>query len=295
MRLQQRLFAGAAGLALAILTGGAAASAQQAPAQPEKQEERVRKVIVEDERVMVSPGPDDGTVSLPRAPGGHVMAPPPGTAVFVSSEMSFDHKVVTNAPYSAEAVTETVQTLADGNRIVRKNSASVYRDSQGRTRRDQTLGSFGPFAAAGDPPQTFFINDPVAGVNYILDPRTRTARKLTLPRFVLGKPGELPAGVQIERRARGEKGKNQEEDIIITAPVPAPPPGVRLAGPPHPLMHGMHHTEMFVHSKEKADVKKESLGKRQVGVVEAEGTSHTLTIAAGEIGNEQPINVVTET
>src|SRR5262245_15179312 len=43
--------------------------------------------------------------------------------VFVSSEMSLDGKTVKGAPYSAQAVTETVQTLADGNRIVRRNTA----------------------------------------------------------------------------------------------------------------------------------------------------------------------------
>ncbi len=37
---------------------------------------------------------------------------------------------VTGAPYSAEAVTEMTQTLADGNRIVRSVSASVARDSE---------------------------------------------------------------------------------------------------------------------------------------------------------------------
>ena len=98
--------------------------------------------------------------------------------LFYSTEMSFGGKVVKGAPYSAQAVTESVQTLADGNRIVHKNSAQVYRDSEGRTRRDQTVGAIGPYAAAGDPIQTFFINDPVAGTNYILDPRSKVARKL---------------------------------------------------------------------------------------------------------------------
>ena len=34
------------------------------------------------------------------------------------------------APYSAEAVNETIQTLADGNRIVQHSSAMQYRDSE---------------------------------------------------------------------------------------------------------------------------------------------------------------------
>src|SRR5882762_6780284 len=114
----------------------------------------------------------------------HVMLPPPGpgmadhTFEFVASEFSFDGKVVKNAPYSAEAVTEMTQRLADGNRIVNKSSASIYRDSEGRTRREQTLRALGPFATAGEPPQTIFNSDPVAQMSFMLDARTHVARKM---------------------------------------------------------------------------------------------------------------------
>src|SRR5262249_35579325 len=50
---------------------------------------------------------------------------------------------VKNAPYTATAVTESTQTLVDGNRIVHKNSTFVARDSQGRTRREETLSQMG--------------------------------------------------------------------------------------------------------------------------------------------------------
>jgi len=95
----------------------------------------------------------------------------------MSSEMHFDSKIVKGAPYSAESVTESAQLLADGNRITRTSKASIYRDSEGRTRRDQTLNHIGPWATADEAPQTIFINDPVAGTNYTLNPRTRTALK----------------------------------------------------------------------------------------------------------------------
>ena len=58
-------------------------------------------------------------------------------------------KVVTGAPYSAVAVTETKQTLADGNVIDRKVQSNVYRDSQGRTRRETTFTGVGPLSASG--------------------------------------------------------------------------------------------------------------------------------------------------
>src|SRR5579859_6221488 len=52
-----------------------------------------------------------------------------------------DNRVVKDKPYSADTSTETVQTLADGNRIVNRSVSKFYRDSQGRTRREQTFGN----------------------------------------------------------------------------------------------------------------------------------------------------------
>src|ERR1700674_2267795 len=43
---------------------------------------------------------------------------------------------VTGAPYSAVAITETTQTLGDGNRIVHSQSQKIYRDGQGRERTE---------------------------------------------------------------------------------------------------------------------------------------------------------------
>ena len=60
-------------------------------------------------------------------------------------------RVVKGAPYSARTVTETTQTLADGNRIVRRTEGAVYRDSEGRTRREDTaFGSRSAPVRAGD-------------------------------------------------------------------------------------------------------------------------------------------------
>ena len=79
---------------------------------------------------------------------------------------------VKGAPYSAEAVNETIQTLADGNRIVQRTSAMQYRDSEGRERREET-------SAMG----AIFITDPVAGTRYTLHPDSRTAEKGPMPRL----------------------------------------------------------------------------------------------------------------
>src|SRR5438045_2211919 len=80
----------------------------------------------------VQPVPDgEGTLMLRKrvfqGPEGGPPPPPPGADfVFLASE-SFGGKIVKGAPYSAEAVTESIQTLSDGNRITNRNTSSVYR------------------------------------------------------------------------------------------------------------------------------------------------------------------------
>ncbi len=90
-------------------------------------------------------------------------------------------KVVTGAPYSAVAITETRQTLADGNTISRKVQANVFRDSQGRTRREITLTGVGPLASTGESRTFVMIHDPVAGTAFVLHEDTKVAEKLRVP------------------------------------------------------------------------------------------------------------------
>jgi len=206
-----------------------------------------------------------------RVPG----LPGDDTLVFISSEMSFDGHVVKGVPYSAQAITETTRTLSDGNRITHKNSASIYRDGEGRTRRDQELGAVGPWAIPGEPQQTIFINDPVAGVNYILDPRTHTARKIAPLRIE-----SLPSEIQNAAPGAGPKVRVEVNKDVFTAPVPPPVEGAQIQ-------------EFHIG----ADAQKgatESLGKQTIEGVEAEGTRTTVTIPAGQVGNEQSIHIVWE-
>ena len=48
------------------------------------------------------------------------------------------------------------------------------------------------------------------------------------------------------------------------------------------------------HGAREQNAKVESLGKQNIEGVEAEGTRHTVTIPAGEIGNERDIQIVSE-
>ena len=92
--------------------------------------------------------------------------------------MRFGDRLVKGVPYSAQIVTESTQTLGDGTRITRKSNGSVYRNGEGRTRRELTLGAIGPIAVEGEPPHVVFINDPAGGAHYVLDAGSHTARKL---------------------------------------------------------------------------------------------------------------------
>jgi hypothetical protein len=106
--------------------------------------------------------------------------------------MRFGDRPVKGAPYSAQFVTESTQTLGDGTRISRKSNGAVYRSAEGRTRRETTLAAVGPVAVEGEPVQMIFINDPVARRHYALDATHHTARKLPLPDKPPVPPGPRP-------------------------------------------------------------------------------------------------------
>lgn len=176
-----------------------------------------------------------------RRPGG-----PDAMFRFVGSEMHFGGKTVKGAPYSATVTTESTQTLADGTHITRSTTGAAYRDSEGRTRTEQTLGGVGTFAATNDARQRTFIHDPVAGVQYVLDAAARTAEKM-----------------------KAHSG---------------PPPGASGSSGNHVSSAG----------RERPEVATESLGTQTIEGVEAEGTRRTFTIPAGKFGNDQPIQIVSE-
>ena len=224
----------------------------------------------------VQPAPE-GTLILRQqvfqGPEGAPPPPPGADFVFMASE-SFGGKMIKGAPYSAEAVTESIQTLADGNRIVNRITSSIFRDSEGRTRREQTLKGLGVLGNGEEPLQTIFINDPVAGVTYSLDSRSHIARKSVPIRFeFLSKPG-APAveGQKFEFKV----GPGDGEQFALRTEA------------------GGASTFVFKAKSHNANEVKEQLGKQIIEGIEAEGTRTTVTIPAGEIGNERPIEIVSE-
>ena len=236
-------------------------------------------------------------------PGAPLPPPPPdGNFLFIASE-SFEGKVVKGAPYSAEAVTEHIQTLSDGNRIVNKFTSTVYRDSEGRTRREQTLKGLGVLGTGHEPLQTISINDPVAGVAYSLDSRSHTAVKST-PFKLDWVPKGLVGGDAEGRRFEFKVAPSGNTGTMILASPdggPPPPPNARVAIERTEQLTvataGAMGGASYVFRKTgppNGNEVKQDLGKQMIEGVEAEGTRTTITIPAGEIGNERPIEIVSE-
>jgi hypothetical protein len=94
--------------------------------------------------------------------------------------MSFGGKVVKHAPFSAEILTESTQTLGNGTKLTRRTTGMVYRDSEGRTRRELSAIIAGPFATRADAQRVIFISDPIAGISSTFIPDTNTAQTRTL-------------------------------------------------------------------------------------------------------------------
>src|SRR5262245_49475042 len=106
--------------------------------------------------------------------------PEPGLR-FISSEMSFSGKVVKHRPYSAETFTESTRMLSNGTMLTRRTTGRVYRDSEGRTRRELSGTTAGPFATSGDTQRMIFINDPVARHSSHILPDSDTVQTRTIP------------------------------------------------------------------------------------------------------------------
>jgi hypothetical protein len=136
---------------------GAACAAMSAPASAQ---------------IEIDPGdtPGHATHWIAQA-GPHEMhgfdGPSARTMAFIADEIGSE-RVVKGAPYCADALHESVQPLADGNRIVQRQVTRLCRDGEGRTRQEVDY----------DGRKRVYLRDPVAREAWMLDPERRTARRL---------------------------------------------------------------------------------------------------------------------
>ncbi len=175
----------------------------------------------------------------------------PGVRVL---DEGFGNQIVKNRPFSATEERHFVQTLGDGTRIENMQTNRLSRDSEGRTRVEDMNGKI-------------TIYDPVAKVQYELDPPTKTARKQSAPfRAVLSANGTF-------------SGYSTSSNAISYYSTLVPNP---LAQPRAATMQGVMSETT------------ENLGTQNVNGAAAEGVRTTMIIPKGQIGNSKDIKVVTE-
>src|SRR5579864_406588 len=242
---------------IAILLLSALVMAGSAAAQESAPKEKVRTFTFTQDEPITMMAPFSMMMQNERLPEGKIE--------FFSAEMAGAGEVVTAAPYTATATTESTQVLADGNKIVNKTSSFVARDSQGRTRRETDLHRIGTMQV--DSPKTVFINDPTTHTQYIFTPGGGEATKVVRSE---GRWKESPQIIEL----RGQREQRLKEKVIVN-------------------VQGAHDSQQSKESSEQ--VKHEDLGTQTVEGVSAQGKRETVTIPAGQIGNERPIEIVTET
>ncbi len=182
-----------------------------------------------------------------------------------NSNAGMQGKVITGAPYQAEEKSVMTQTLSDGNRIVQATTSRVYRDQQGRTRVERSLKGLAPEDGVE---KTVVINDPVAAAHFVLDESNRTVMKSS--------PTSL-------RDAKTMAETQHSLELALG----------KAAGSPHsvgaPIIVTKHRLK-----DGSEDSKTESLGKQVMEGLSVEGTRTTVTIPAGAMFNERPIEIVSE-
>lgn len=188
-----------------------------------------------------------------------------------------ESKITPGRPYSADAVTERTQVLGDGNRINLRSTTKIYRDGEGRTRREM-LNEDGTL-------RSISIADPVARVSYTLDPE----KKIAYRSGNVMTPAVAPAGT-----ARYvESADGTRAGFVRTPPAPTPAPAVAAtAGGGQGGAGGA--VRMRSPAPDDPNTRQEDLAPQAIEGVMATGSRTTTVIPAGQIGNAQEIRVVSE-
>jgi hypothetical protein len=231
-------------------------------------------------------------------------------ATEVAARVPFE-RPTKGAPYTADTVVEGTQTLADGNRIHRKTAGRVYRDGEGRTRREEERPN-GTTSVS--------IVDPIAGFSYSLDATNKIAwrtamgtataimgkieegqvesrRKIEAVRStnpdgsqrVAIKESEAPVtdadrqkaeALRAERRARSTDAQSAGGRGGAAAGGGGAGGGGGFGGAIAPTMRGAAETA--------------PLERKVIDGLQVEGRKTTTVIPAGQIGNDQPITITSE-
>jgi len=121
-------------------------------------------------------------------------------------------KVVTGVPFSAVATVESKHKLADGTVISHTVQTNLFRDAQGRVRREVTMQGISSAPGSGNPRSFVVIQDPVAGTGYLLRPDQKVANKI-----LQHKRGDADSADRAPGKKGGlENGPNVKKDSLGT-------------------------------------------------------------------------------
>ncbi|HEX3103338.1 MAG TPA: hypothetical protein VHQ22_02740 [Terriglobales bacterium] len=220
-----------------------------------------------------------GPGSAPVVTGDIAMGPAPlgpKAGVVTMHVEDMDAEPVKGAPFCGTITTEHTQTFSDGNRIHTTENSTLCRDGAGRTRREASLNLLGA-ATQSSAAKLITIMDPIAGFRYMLDSESKIAHKMPIPSSLSTRTGiGNEAGTVAVRRSEG---------VMLYQ-------RVGTAGP-----NMVMNNDVFFKKAGRQDgpaPATENLGDETIDGIHATGTRITTTIPAGEMGNEQPIAVVSE-
>lgn len=189
-------------------------------------------------------------------------------------------KTVKGAPYSGVEINESTQVLGDGTRIHNETQTQVYRDSEGRVRREG--------------PMDVTIFDPVANASYVLNAKTQTARKLPLGMYVFSTAapdGKMMTNFTYRISTDGKPGDGDAEaKIVAEKAMAAELKSMHMAGGAMGLTTTMDTRKVMLRDAGTT----EALGKRMIEGVNSDGSRVVTTIEAGAIGNDRAIQSVNE-
>lgn len=220
--------------------------------------------------------------ALPFGPG-QVAIVSTGAMVGLQDEAT----VVKNEPYQAQALTEMKQTLADGSHIVQTTTATVARDSDGRTVRIQKLSTMGPWRSADasqeDGQTLTTVFDPVAKEHIDYTSDSKVAHVLAMPPLPPGAVAGAEGGFAVS--APVPLG-NAESGLIVSG-----------AGQVSGVAQGFAVQARTISPQvgKGLEPKTESLGTKTIEDVPVTGTRTTSTIPAGTIGNDKDLIITRET
>ena len=168
---------------------------------------------------------------------------------------------VKGAPYSATIILKAVRRLADGNQVVQTSTGAIARDSQGRTRQELPLPLNSP-----NLPHVVIIEDPMAHTSYALNLADKTAQKMSDAESIPGADKRTFAfSVMHMGGVASDSNQKLSSGFVVQ--------GASEASSPESI---------------------ENLGTETMEEVTVTGVRTTRTIPSGQIGNAEPITIVTE-